>query len=185
MALGPKQMGDAILRNLEEKTGKSLEQWHDILKKSNLTDKKSQMDFLKNTHQAGHFQAQKIIETYSGTDVYERPEDLISVLFNTPELMKFYKKTENIILKTGKDVRIQPCKTYIPFYRKNQFALIKVSKDKKIIIGLNLDKDFRNSRFQKTKTVGSERINFQITLESTDDFDKELITIIKTAYNTN
>ena len=37
MALGPKQMGEAILRNLEEKTGKSLEQWLTIVKKSKLT----------------------------------------------------------------------------------------------------------------------------------------------------
>lgn len=42
MALGPKQMGEAILRNLEEKTGKSLEQWLTIIKKkSKLADKKS------------------------------------------------------------------------------------------------------------------------------------------------
>lgn len=27
MALGPKQMGEAIIRNLKEKTGKSIEEW--------------------------------------------------------------------------------------------------------------------------------------------------------------
>ena len=58
MALGPKEMGEAILRNLEEKTGKTLEQWISIVKKSKLSDKKSVMDFLKNTHVVGHFQAQ-------------------------------------------------------------------------------------------------------------------------------
>jgi len=61
MALGPKQMGEAILRNLEEKTGKTLEQWISIVKKSKLSDKKSVMDFLKITHGLGHFQAQKIV----------------------------------------------------------------------------------------------------------------------------
>ena len=71
MALGPKQMGEAILRNLEEKTGKSLEQWLTIVKKSKLTDKKSIIDFLKNTHSVGHFQAQKIFECFQGEDAYE------------------------------------------------------------------------------------------------------------------
>lgn len=185
MALGPKQMGEAIIRNLEEKTGKSLEQWLDIVKKSKLTDKKSIMDFLKNTHSIGHFQAQKIFECFQGGDTYENTEDFIPAIFNSPELLKAYKKIETTINQFGKDVRIQPCKTYIPFYRKNQFAIVKTSKDKKIVIGLNLDDTFKHDRFKKSKTGGSERINFQTTLETLADFDKEIITIIKSAYDKN
>jgi hypothetical protein len=150
MALGPKQMGETILRNLEEKTGKTMEQWISTVKKSKLTDKKSILDFLKNTHGVGHFQAQKIVERLE-----------------------------------GKDVRILPCKTYIPFYRKNQFALVKESKDKKVLIGLNLADNFSHERFKKSKTGGSERINFQITIHNITEFDKELIEVIKSAYNNN
>lgn len=185
MALGPKQMGEAILRNLEEKTGKTLEQWISIVKKSKLTEKKSVMDFLKNTHGVGHFQAQKIFECLEGKDDYENTDDFIPALFSTPDLLKSYKKLETTISKLGKDVRIQPCKTYIPFYRKNQFALVKVSKDKKVIVGLNLADNFKHERFKKSKTGGSERINFQITLDSISDFDKELIEVIKSAYSNN
>lgn len=185
MALGPKQMGEAILRNLEEKTGKTLEQWISILKKAKVSDKKSVMDFLKNTHSLGHFQAQKIFECFDGKDMYENTDDFIPALFNSSDLLKAYKKVETTITKFGNDVRIQPCKTYIPFYRKNQFALIKVSKDKKVIIGLNLPDDFKNERFKKSKTGGSERINYQTTLETISDFDKEIIEIITSAYNNN
>ena len=97
MALGPKEMGEAILRNLEEKTGKTLEQWISIVKKSKLSDKKSVMDFLKNTHGVGHFQAQKIVERLEGKDAYENTDDFIPALFNTPDLLKTYKKIENTI----------------------------------------------------------------------------------------
>ncbi len=185
MALGPKEMGEAILRNLEEKTGKTLEQWISIVKKSKLSDKKSVMDFLKNTHGVGHFQAQKIVERLEGKDAYENTDDFIPALFNTPDLLKTYKKIENTISKFGKDVRIQPCKTYIPFYRKNQFAIVKVSKDKKVIIGLNLADNFSHERFKKSKTGGSERINFQAKMNKIADFDNELIEVIKSAYNNN
>jgi predicted transport protein len=185
MALGPKEMGEAILRNLEEKTGKTLEQWISIVKKSKLSDKKSVMDFLKNTHGVGHFQAQKIVERLEGKDAYENTDDFIPALFNTPDLLKTYKKIENTISKFGKDVRIQPCKTYIPFYRKNQFAIVKVSKDKKVIIGLNLADNFSHERFKKSKTGRSERINFQTKMNKIADFDNELIEVIKSAYNNN
>lgn len=185
MALGPKQMGEAILRNLEEKTGKSLERWLTIIKKSKLADKKSVMDFLKTNHSVGHFQAQTIFEQLSGTNEYENSDEFIPALFNTADLMKAYKKIENAILKFGKDIRIQPCKTYIPFYRKNQFAILKTSRDKKIVIGLNLDDNFNHDRFKKSKSGGSERINFQTTLNTIDDFDKEIISIFKTAYEKN
>jgi predicted transport protein len=185
MALGPKQMGEAILRNLEEKTGKTLEQWLTILEKSKLTDKKPAMDFMKNTHGIGHLQAQMIFERFSGQAAYENTADLIPALFNSADLMKAYKKIETAVLKIGSDIRIQPCKTYVPFYRKNQFALVKVSKDKKIVIGVNLDDDFKHSRFKRSKAGGSERINFQTTLETIADFDKEIIEVITSAYTKN
>jgi len=185
MALGPKQMGEAILRNLEEKTGKTLEHWISIVKESKMEEKKSVMDFLKNTHGIGHFQAQKIFECLQGKDAYENTADFIPALFNTPDLLHLYQKIETTISKFGNDVRIQPCKTYIPFYRKNQFALVKVSKDKKVILGLNLADDFSHERFKKSKTGGSERINFQTTINNIADFNKELIEVIKSAYNNN
>lgn len=162
-----------------------MEQWISIVKESKLEDKKYVMDFLKNTDGVGHFQAQKIVERLEGKDAYENTDDFIPALFNTPDLLKTYKKIENTISKFGKDVRIQPCKTYIPFYRKNQFAIVKVSKDKKVIIGLNLADNFSHERFKKSKTGGSERINFQTKMNKIADFDNELIEVIKSAYNNN
>ena len=62
MALSPQEMETAIIKNLPEKTGKSLEQWVELLAKENLSDKKEQMSLLKETHGVGHFQAQTIIK---------------------------------------------------------------------------------------------------------------------------
>lgn len=65
MALNPKQMRDAILRNLEVKTGKSLAQWLVIVRKSGLTDRKTIVDYLKKEYGVGHFQAQTIWENFA------------------------------------------------------------------------------------------------------------------------
>ena len=64
MALGPKEMGEAIIRNLKAKTGKDLPEWIDVVKQSGHTEKKVIIGFLKDEHKLGHFQAQKVVEHY-------------------------------------------------------------------------------------------------------------------------
>jgi len=64
MTLSPKEMVKAIIKNLPEKTGKSLDQWIKVLAKKKIATKKEQMVFLKETHGLGHFQAQTIIKEY-------------------------------------------------------------------------------------------------------------------------
>jgi len=57
-------MEAAIIKNLPEKTGKSLEEWFDVLSASKLTDKKALKACLKETHGVGHFQAQTIVKRF-------------------------------------------------------------------------------------------------------------------------
>jgi hypothetical protein len=60
----PKEMEKAIISNLPEKTGKSLEQWFAVLKKSGILEKKELKKHLKEIHGVGHFQAQTIVKFY-------------------------------------------------------------------------------------------------------------------------
>jgi len=60
----PEDMEKAILRNLPEKTGKSLEAWFEVLSASGLTEKRALKAFLKSEHGVGHFQAQTIVKHY-------------------------------------------------------------------------------------------------------------------------
>ena len=60
----PEEMEAAIIRNLPEKTGYSLEEWFAILQKSNLSQKRDLKAYLKDDHGVGHFQAQTIVKHY-------------------------------------------------------------------------------------------------------------------------
>jgi len=60
----PEEMEAAIIRNLLEKTGKSLEEWFVVLRDSGLTEKRGMMQHLKDDHNVGHFQAQTIVKFY-------------------------------------------------------------------------------------------------------------------------
>ena len=60
----PEEMEKGILRNLQEKTGKSLEEWFEVLRASNLSEKRECKEELKQVHGVGHFQAQTIVKFY-------------------------------------------------------------------------------------------------------------------------
>jgi len=64
MGLSPQEMEAAIIRNLADKTGKSLDEWMEVLRTSNLTEKKALMAVLKETNGVGHFQAQTIVKRF-------------------------------------------------------------------------------------------------------------------------
>ena len=58
----PDQMEEAIIRNLQSKTGKSLSEWMVIVKSIPSMNEKELLTILKNEHQLGHFQAKTIIK---------------------------------------------------------------------------------------------------------------------------
>ena len=64
MGLSPKEMENAIIKNLPEKTGKSIEEWLEILENEKLSNKKAMNALLKEKHKVGHFQAQTIVKIY-------------------------------------------------------------------------------------------------------------------------
>jgi hypothetical protein len=58
----PDQMEEAIIRNLQSNTGKSLNEWMKVAKSIASDNEKELLTILKNDHQLGHFQAKIIIK---------------------------------------------------------------------------------------------------------------------------
>ena len=53
-------MERAMLNNMLDKTGKSIETWIEIVKEENLCSNKDIVEFLKEKHSVGHFYAHLI-----------------------------------------------------------------------------------------------------------------------------
>ena len=64
MSLSPKEMENAIVKNLPEKTGKSLDEWLKVLMEESLSDTKEMKACLKEKYKVGHFQAQIIVKSF-------------------------------------------------------------------------------------------------------------------------
>ena len=60
----PEEMEKAIIKNLANKTGRTIDEWFLVLKECGLSEKKELKDYLKTVHGVGHFQAQTIIKFY-------------------------------------------------------------------------------------------------------------------------
>lgn len=52
-----------MAKNLREQTGKSVEEWVELVRRSDVDSFKDVVDWLKTEHQLGHFQARLVAET--------------------------------------------------------------------------------------------------------------------------
>lgn len=185
MALGPKQMGEAIIRNMKAKTGRSIEGWIDVVSSTNLREKKEVMEFLKKEQGLGHFQAQKVFEHFLGSDDYANPNAFVDQLFSSKQTRELYEFAKSKILEIDKGINVQPCQTYIPFYGKNQFALLAPSGKDALVLGLHLPDEGTSSEFTAPCKLGSKRINRQIILSITSDLSASVLAAIRSAYQNN
>ena len=89
MALDPRGMGEAIVRNLPARTGRSLQQWLDLLAQDGPADAREQVAWLQRTHGLGRVTAQVVVGHAGGRDVldvaaYDAPDTLVAGLFGPP-----------------------------------------------------------------------------------------------------
>ena len=100
-----------MIENLHKNTGKTLQQWIDIVKKQNFSKHGEIIKFLKEqnefTHGFANLVAHKANETDAGSA--ENQDDLITKQYQGKEHLKpFYDKLMSEILKFGKDIETAP-----------------------------------------------------------------------------
>jgi len=186
MALSPKEMEQAMLRNLKEKTGKTLEAWKDILSASGIQNAKEQIAYLKIEFALGHFQANVIAKQMSANeiDIYANEAALIDLQFKNENesLREIYDALVLKLHNLGGDVVAKPCKTYIPFYRKQQFLIVKTQKGR-LILGLPIEVGDYIGKTLLPKGLGfPEKIKMAIPLASKHDINEGVIHLILKAY---
>ena len=64
MGLSPKEMENAIIKNLPLKTGRTIDEWMKVLLEENIPNKNEMKKHLKEKHKVGHFQAQTIVKFF-------------------------------------------------------------------------------------------------------------------------
>lgn len=185
MPKSPAEMQEAIARNLQKNTGKTLEQWIEVVKLSGPKDRKEKTKWLKTKHLLGSGQASVITKMiYEGLSDYD-PEYLMQLHFNgSKDYQKpIYDKITATLKKWG-DHKIAVNKTYMSLVHRLQFAIIKTTKDG-LVIGVPSPavKAAKNKEFKLTKNLGSDRITHKILLNDISDISEGVMKVLKASYD--
>ena len=181
------------IKELPEKTGRSLEEWMALTQKSGPATEKERRDWLKKEYKLGTNSAAWIAERLEGKGAEEdSPEAYLKTAVEWVEaqysgrragLRPLYEQLLKLGLGLAKDVKACPCKTMVPLYRNHVFAQIKPATNTRIDFGLALG----NMRTPKRliDTGGYEkkdRITHRIEVKSKADIDDELKKWLRKAY---
>jgi hypothetical protein len=155
--MSPGEMIAAVLGNLAKKTGKTLEQWIQIVNSSGLATRKERVEWLKEEHQLGHVTAQMVVAEAEG-----QPMD------------KVY----------ADNVKVSPRKTFVSLSRKRQFAVVKPATQTRLDLGLALGGAKAAGRLLEVRGRSSnDRITHRIPVSSRAGIDAELKQWLKRAYD--
>ena len=173
---------------LKERTGKTLEDWIKIVKKSGPATEKDRRAWLKQEHGITTNYAQWIVERAAGRGAPEDydPDGLVDAMYagSKSELRPIHEALVKLGLSIGKDVKACPCSTIVPLYRKHAFAQIKPRTQTRVDFGLALGDTKAKGRLIDTGGFAKEdRITHRIEITSLADIDAEVKRWLKIAYN--
>ena len=174
----------SYIKSMEEKTGKKLQEWVEIVKKNGPAKHLELVNMLKEKYGIGHGYANFAVHTANQSHAGAAGSD-------TDWLEEQYKGKENLrplfddlikkIEAFGKDIELSPKKTYMSLRRKKQFAIIQPSTKSRLDIGLNL-KGINAAGKLEAGGSWNAMCTHRIKMEEGSTADKDIISWIKQAY---
>lgn len=173
-----------MIENLYKNTGKTLEQWTNIVTKENFAKHGEIIKFLKDTHGLTHGFANLIAHKSKGSDAgsTENSENLITLQYKGKEDLKaIYYKLITIIQTFGNDIEIAPKNAYVSLRRKKQFATLHPATKSRIEIGINLKGQEPTGKLEAEKP--NSMCSHKIKISDVNEIDTEIVNWIKAAYD--
>jgi len=186
----------AVIDNMPEKTGRSLEAWIALVEKSGPAGEKDRIAWLKSQHKLGATTAGLIAECASGLGqeiifgpaYLEAAARYVEEMYDgaKADLRPIHDALVEIVVPLGKDVKICPCSTIVPFYRNHVFAQIKPATRTRVDFGLALKGVTKKIPKRLIDTGGlknGDRITHRFPLESPDEIDDQVREWAEIAYD--
>ena len=168
---------------IEEKTGKTLEQWVAIAKASKLEKHGELMKFLKTEHGLTHGYANTItLLAREAAAASFSDDDLITNQYQGKESLKpIYDRILAIVQEFGDDVEVAPKKANVSLKTKKQFALVQPSTKTRVDLGLKIKDCDPEGRLESSGPFGT-MCSHRVQLTSVEEVDQEVVNYLKTAY---
>ena len=176
----------AAIAKLPEKTGKSLDEWLKLIKKSGPNEPKLLSSWLKaeglTTNYASFVAA---LSQGKGGAANYRPEDLVEAIFAGPKAIfrPVYEAILDYGFGVGPDVKVCPCATIVPFYRNHVIAQVRVPNRTRLDLGFALGATKPEGRLIDTGGFAKkDRITHRLEITALSDFDDQAKKWFRRAY---
>ena len=189
-------MVQKFVAELPEKTGKTLEEWGELVDAQGFDTAAEKRDFLKKTHGFGTNAAAWIVEYTDDNPTWDAdPESYLAcaaefvddMYAGKEHLRPVFERLLEIGRALGEDVKVCPCKTMVPLYRGRVFAEIKPSTKTRIDLSLALTLDVPEQgklKRNEQRIKKGDRLTHLISLEKFGDVTPEVKRWLKAAYVT-
>jgi hypothetical protein len=178
---------------LKAKSGRTVEEWVDLVSKEGPHTTAERKAWLKATHGLGTNGASWIIDRAEGRDEGEEDpatylrlsEENVETMFSGPKaaLRPLYDALYDQARSLGSDVLICPAKTIVAIYRRHVIAQIKPSTRTRIDFGLALKNTPVTGRLIDTGGLAKkDRITHRLEVTKPADIDAELKRWLVKAY---
>ena len=189
----------SMMKNLEAKTGKSLDQWIEIARGCGKEKHGEIVAYLKSEHGIGHGYANGIVHAMkdhpslakaTGKSPATRPAtskgggSAVDGLFagKKADLRPIYDALMNAINKFGKDIELAPKQAYVSLRRSKQFACLHPSTATRFDVGIQLKGVEPVGRLEKSGSWNA-MVSHRVRVETVDEVDAELIGWLREAYD--
>ena len=155
MPASPEDMAATMIANMKSKTGKTLEQWLAIARKTGAEKHGQVVKALKADHGLTHgyanLVAHKLLQSDAGSKA-DAGTDLVAAQYAGPkaDLKPIYDAVIKAALSFGKDVEIAPKKSYVSLRRNKQFAIVQPSTRTRVDLGISLKGEPAAGRLEKS-----------------------------------
>lgn len=184
----------AWIAGLLQKTGRTLEEWIELVQDEGPETEKERRAWLKAEYGLGTNASWWIAERADGraaedgdpTAYLKAAEGYVSAMFSGKKsgLRPIYDKILEIARGLGTDVKVCPCKTIVPLYRHHVFAEIKPTAINRIDLGFSLGETKATDRLVATGGFEKkDRITHRITISSLSEIDADVKNWLKHAYD--
>lgn len=174
-----------MIENLYKNTGKTLEQWIEIVNQNQFSKHGEIVSFLKTEYGLGHGFANLVTHRSLGSDAASAAsvDQLIDKQYKGKEhFQPLYNYLLAEILMFGSDIEIVPKNAFVSLRRKRQFAMLQPATKTRFEIGINL-KGQEPQGVLETVPAGNLMCTHRINITSQQEVTDEVLKWIRLAYD--
>lgn len=173
------------IRNLEEKTGRSIGDWIAVVKASGLAKHGQIVAHLKADHGLTHGYANMVaLRALAADEEPKAGDDLVADQYSGAKsgLRSIYDALVAAVSAFGPDVELAPKKAYVSVRRRKQFAIVQPTTATRMDVGINLLGTPPSERLEASGSFNA-MLSHRVRLASPADVDAELIDWLRAAYD--